>query len=594
MSSVIVIGGGIGGLTAAHELAERGFSVHVHEARPAWGGKARSQPVPGTGTNGRRDLPGEHGFRFYPRFYRHVIDTMARTPVAGAPGRFVDDYLRPCDEAAVALIDDHTWSRFRRRSLTRPYDVIEAVQLFFQDLGFDLADAGTFGLKVLQFLCSSEERRLGEYEQMSWWDFLQGDGYSPRFQRHLTAIPRMLVAMNARQGNARTNGVISMQLFLDYGTSGGASDRTMAGPTSEMWLDHWITHLAHLGVTLHTGDACAALEVHGGRITGVRMASGAVVRGDHYVLAVPIDVAQRLMSPALAALDPQCDRLRTAPMDRLVSWMVGLQLYLYEDVPLVRGHLFFPDSPWALTAISQPQFWRDGAGMVRKTYGDGSVGGILSVDISDWDAVGAHVKKRASDCTKEEVAAEVWWQLKAALNGRGPNKQVLRDDLLHSWHLDADLDYSAGLPPRNPSRLLIHPPGSWAVRPEAESAIPNLTFAADYVRTHTDIASMEGACEAGRRAANVILAREGESSRAQVWPLEEPAELDRWKALDARLYRAGRRHLFEAAGMRRAFDAARLMRRFSRATGADALEARLSEFRLTDVVQDALVRFGAM
>ena len=57
MPSVIVIGGGIAGLTAAHELAERGFEVDVYEARPAWGGKARSQPVAGSGTNGRRDLP---------------------------------------------------------------------------------------------------------------------------------------------------------------------------------------------------------------------------------------------------------------------------------------------------------------------------------------------------------------------------------------------------------------------------------------------------------------------------------------------------------------------------------------------------------
>ena len=78
MTRVIVLGGGVGGLSAAHELAERGFDVHVYEARTTWGGKARSQWVSGTGTEGRRDLPGEHGFRFYPRFYTHVIDTMSR------------------------------------------------------------------------------------------------------------------------------------------------------------------------------------------------------------------------------------------------------------------------------------------------------------------------------------------------------------------------------------------------------------------------------------------------------------------------------------------------------------------------------------
>ena len=44
---VAVLGGGMAGLTAAHELAERGFKVDVYEP-VALGGKARSIGVPGT------------------------------------------------------------------------------------------------------------------------------------------------------------------------------------------------------------------------------------------------------------------------------------------------------------------------------------------------------------------------------------------------------------------------------------------------------------------------------------------------------------------------------------------------------------------
>src|SRR5439155_1104166 len=43
----------------------------------------RSIPVAGTARDGRRDLPGEHGFRFFPGFYHHVPDTMRRIPFAG-------------------------------------------------------------------------------------------------------------------------------------------------------------------------------------------------------------------------------------------------------------------------------------------------------------------------------------------------------------------------------------------------------------------------------------------------------------------------------------------------------------------------------
>ena len=76
------LGGGVGGLTAAHELAERGFRVQVYERDPTYfGGKARSVGVPGSGVEGRAALPGEHGFRFFPGFYRHLPDTMKRIPI---------------------------------------------------------------------------------------------------------------------------------------------------------------------------------------------------------------------------------------------------------------------------------------------------------------------------------------------------------------------------------------------------------------------------------------------------------------------------------------------------------------------------------
>jgi 15-cis-phytoene desaturase len=251
MATVIVIGGGVGGLTAAHELAERGFDVHLYEAKPDWGGKARSQSVASTGTAGRRDLPGEHGFRFYPRFYKHVIDLMKRTPVPGTAGRSVDQQLRPTTESAIAMVDDDTWYRFYRRRLDKPYDVLEAMELFFQELDFDASDFGQFALKILQFFTSSDERRLGQYDRLSWWEFLDGDRYSPRFQRQLRAVPRTMVAMDPRHGSARTIGTISMQLILDFASSGVTNDRTMGGPTSEMWIDHWVAHLRRLGVQLH-------------------------------------------------------------------------------------------------------------------------------------------------------------------------------------------------------------------------------------------------------------------------------------------------------------------------------------------------------
>jgi len=543
--TVAIVGGGVGGLSAAHELAERGFTVDVYEARAAAGGKARSQYVTGSGRGGRRDLPGEHGFRFFPAFYRHVIDTMARIPCGDGT---VADNLVPAPEAGVALADGRAVGRLVRCLPSGPRDWIDAFALPFRRLGFTAADAVRFLRRVLHYFTSCARRRLEQYESISWWDFLGGDDYSPSFQRLLVAVPRTMVAMDPRRGSARTVGDVSMQLLVDHCVDGARTDRLLCGPTSEVWIDPWRRYLESLGVRFHMGSAARAIHVRDGAVAAVELADGTSARADEFVLALPLEALRPLIGEELAGLDPGLSRLRRMPrsrFDRLTSWMSGIQLYLRRDVSIVRGHLLYPDAPWALTSVSQAQFWRE-EGVLEDRYGDGSVRGLISVDISEFDTPGTYVTKRARDCSPEEVAREVWQQLRAAVNTK--RRTVLRDDDLVAWHLDDDLEAQrdGGLVSRSP--LLVHPPGSWHDRPEATTELPNLTLAADHVRTHTNIASMEGANEAARRAVNAILDRAGHAgARCDVWPLQEPAIFDRAKQIDERMMGGGpdARHVFD-------------------------------------------------
>ena len=65
--------------------------------------------------------------------------------------------------------------------------------------------------------------------------------------------------------------------------------------------------------------------------------------------------------------------------------MNGLQIFLKDDVKMVHGHASYVNSPWALTSISEAQFWPSGL----SAYGDGTVKGCLSLDISDWETAGS-------------------------------------------------------------------------------------------------------------------------------------------------------------------------------------------------------------
>jgi uncharacterized protein with NAD-binding domain and iron-sulfur cluster len=96
----------------------------------------------------------------------------------------------------------------------------------------------------------------------------------------------------------------------------------------------------------------------------------------------------------------------------------------------------------------------------------------------------------------------------------------------------------------NREPLLINTAGSWRYRPQAQTRIPNLFLAADYVRTNTDIATMEAANEAARRAVNGILDAAGAAAPpCRIWDLEEPAVFKPLRLLDRQRLERGLPHL---------------------------------------------------
>lgn len=547
-ATVAVLGGGIGGLSAAHELAERGFDVTVYEQRGRFGGKARSVPVPGSDGDGDGEgppLPGEHGFRFFPGFYRHVTDTMARIPYGD---RTVRDNLVTTSQTLLANGDG--------TGVTMPTETPRSVREWRELLASMLArdrvpreEANFFVDRLLVLLSSSEARREAELERTPWWEFIDAENRSPAYRTALGyGITQSLVAMRPQVSSTRTIGRIYLQMIRGLFDPSIDADALLNGPTNEVWIQPWVEYLSSLGVALRPNTAVRAIHCDGRRVTGVTVEDSdggdggdgrsdgdasdggeREVEADYYVAAMPVGPTRDLLTEDLLAGAPSL-----AGLDRLeTAWMNGLQFYLREDVPTAHGHVAYHDAPWALTSISQRQFWDE---FDVRDCGDGSVEGVLSVIISDWETPGVRYGKPAKECTPEEIRAEVLAQMRSHLGG-DPAPETI-----HDWFLDpAIVPTGDGVENREP--LLVNTAGSLAHRPEADTDLPNLTLAADYVRTHTDLASMEGANEAARRAVNAILDREDASAdRCQLWEFEEPAVFAPLKAHDAVQHRLGLPH----------------------------------------------------
>src|SRR5690606_7517904 len=110
-------------------------------------------------------VPGEHGYRFFPSFYRHLRDTMRRTPLHHDRGRetalSVADNLVPTYTQVFAGAGRQLeFSRTRPRTLEA---FRRELKLALVDLKFDRRDLHRFAARILRYLTAGRARREAAY-----------------------------------------------------------------------------------------------------------------------------------------------------------------------------------------------------------------------------------------------------------------------------------------------------------------------------------------------------------------------------------------------------------------------------------------------
>ncbi len=544
---VIILGGGVAGMTAAHELIMRGFDVEVYEKQPKYvGGKARSVDVYQTDSpdkeafqdiadTGQAPLGGEHGFRFFPGFYQHLDDTMRQIPTPD--GKTVIDNLVQVDRVLITRFGEHpikTIVNFPKNLR----DIITLVHsAFTADIGFTKEDIKQIENILHQLLTSSYTRRIEEYEPISWVQFSKADQMSEAYRKYFAEVTHTLVAAQADKISAKTAGNILLQLLLLMANPSAQADRVLNQPTNQAWLFIWRDFLESKGVKYFHHHQVTDFQFVNGEITGVEvndLGEKRIVTGDYYISAMPVERLAQVVTEEMKKYESRLATL--SELANYTDWMTGIQYYLNQTANLVHGHVIHIDAPWALTSISQIQFWENYHVQER---GKGNIREILSVDVSNWDTKGILFDKTAKECTKDEIRQEVWAQIKQSVNVDG--KTVLHDDMIEAWYLDRDIEQNEQGEFVNAEPLLVNVAGTWNIRPEAYTQISNFFLSGDYVRTHTDLATMEGANEAAKRAVNAILQQEGANKKTycSIHNLHEPNFLLPYRWYDNYRYKKG-------------------------------------------------------
>jgi hypothetical protein len=516
--NIVVIGGGVAGLSAAHHLSSCGHHVTVLEKRTRantdleLGGKAFSFRT-------EDGLAAEHGFRFYPGFYRHVVATMGEIPTG--PGTTVADRLVGLTQAQIAADNDPKGLKGRITlpvPSTRPHDGFSP--------GFPTLDVGSIEIgRVLALLwrmftmpfpakvTDQNPKKNGKapvrkFDDVDWWRFSGSEAGSEAFRAFFgIGLSRCFVATRAERMSARTGAEILMTLLFDFSGMGESADadRAFDRPTSEAWFDDWKIELLRRGVKFQNAEV-QKLEFSSWRkrVTGIKTASSTLDEFDDVVLAVALDDARKILrrSLDLVEADPELDRLLngskpTRELAATDSLSIGgcvsavesalssndavllsdsltessynaLQtltadsmsgIVFYPSKPLanmIEGHYLVVESQWALTAVYQsPRWWP----MATDT-------GQLSVIISDWHSHGSllapieHGVGSAGAVEKEP---------------RTPPAKTCEDDMLADevWRqLQAAIPELVGEP--RPARFVIDPAQTTFVNGIRNNTMPML------------------------------------------------------------------------------------------------------------------------
>ncbi|MBE7211978.1 MAG: FAD-dependent oxidoreductase [Gluconacetobacter diazotrophicus] len=349
---VHVVGGGLSGLSAALELAERGRAVTLYEGGPACGGRARSYDDKALGCrldNGNHLLLSANATVF------DLLDrTGARNTLAG-PG----EPMFPFHD----LRDGTRWTLRLSRGRF-PWWVLQRGRrvpgMRFREL------AG-----LVRLLRARGERTVSEC-------------LPPGQLAERLMLPLAVSVLNTRpdEGSAALMG----RVMRDSMAKGGAACVPWfpRDGLSETLVDPTVARMRGLGATVRTGCRVAGLEMGRGRVSALRLPEGrlALEPGDAVVLALPAQSVREVAGEALPEL--------TVP-DRFES-ILNLH-YRVDGLERVGGDLGRARFAGVVGGVAEWVFLKPG---------------VLSVTASAAN----HLAERAAD----ELARTVWGELRAVVD----------------------------------------------------------------------------------------------------------------------------------------------------------------------------------
>lgn len=299
---VLVIGGGLAGMAAAQELAEKGFSVTIKEGAPVLGGRLNSYPVQPFQVYDEKVLKNQESFPNLDKEQKFNV-------IHGLHGWFINSYHNFREKIIEKLglyKNFRDWGEvdyvFRKYAPERiyskgPYPLnLLGILARSPNFGPSTALGLTFALPDLAFF---DYAKVSKYDNMTMREWAASKNVDKKFF-DIILDPAAAVTLSRREDFSAAELLTMVQIY--FLASPDADFRLIpTKPFSRSVIDPWADYLrTQLNVDIQVNAYVQGLRLRKGKIVGVRDLYREITEYDEIVLALDIPGLRSVLQNSIA------------------------------------------------------------------------------------------------------------------------------------------------------------------------------------------------------------------------------------------------------------------------------------------------------
>lgn len=527
---IVILGGGIGGLSVAHELTRIGdFDITIIERNSELGGQARSK-------KNSRNLHSEYCWHAIGHGYCNFLNLLKE--IKDKEGCNLLSHIKPIHNY-IYVYKDNIYHETYNAFLTEPSKFEEGFKALYKR---NLTFIEKIKLHWLQFKCLNMcEERMESLDSVKWNDYIKN--FSPEIRRWLLDSSSIYFGMDYSQLSTHFMIHLGRQNKKSFLLDPLYNFYSLDGPMNEILFDNWQRFLEKKRVKILLNTNVISLETDKVFDDGINddISDEDEKNGDK-----KINLKNKITHIFTEKYDKENDieDINMISADIFIN-SLGVesisQLYPQEKIPSelfenkemsssqnsssrnnlinIYGRNLFSDLarkgrqiqtqvlyyipyrlqlPYQGTSIyiMHDTKWF----LMMRLEGDlwNIDSDLLSLGIGMWDVKGEN-GKTALECTREELAEECWKQL------MNTNHNLKLSDSIPEWDIWFSYNNING-------KISTYEPkfsnniNTLQDRPcSKDRLISNLFHSTAYNKTGKNVFNMESACEAGRTTAQIIV-----------------------------------------------------------------------------------------